>query len=195
MSEKTAQLFRKAGRGYNKDDVNEYILSLNDRIKSLTEQYNRLVGQSNKRAEEDFYKIKELNEKIEELQAKNSEELRILKEKAEKSEKENEELRKSLADATEKASAETQKNEEKYNTLCAKAGEVLVVASTTADDILKKANDEALRIVGEAESKKDKMVDNLNKTAGCATEGLKDYIKQAVEDCVKRISDCIKDIK
>ena len=32
MNDKTAPLFRKAGRGYNKDDVNEYILSLSRRL-------------------------------------------------------------------------------------------------------------------------------------------------------------------
>ncbi len=185
----SSQLFRKAGRGYNKEDVNSYVLSVNNELRDAQNRYDKLVSDSNSKAEKDYMTIYELQKKLDIAKASEERiealenEIRSLREENAALKEENE------------RSAENEKNAQAYENLCTKAGEVLVIASNTADDILKKANDEAEKIVSDATDKKDSMMKNISETASDAADGLSDYIKKAVEDCISRINSSIKEVE
>lgn len=185
----SSKLFRTAYRGYNKEDVNNYIIAINKELEDSQKRFTTLVNESNTKAQNDFRRIQELLCEQESFRAAvcQLEELTA----------ENEALKKDL-EALRKETAEkerTAETAEAYDNLCAKAGEVLVIASNTADSILKKANDEAEKIINEATDKKDSMIKNITETATNAADGLSEYIKNAVDECIDRINSSIRAVE
>ena len=207
MADMNAPLFRKAGRGYNKDDVNAYIINLSRILEDNKRNYERIFAERDKQAKEDAKRIaeleariasldkveKELNDKInltEELREecrRKDEAIVSLREAV--SELEAMRTASSTADESEKAKAEY------YDSLCSKAGEILVIASSTAETILDRANVEAQRIVGDANSKKERMLKSLTESVDAATDDINLYIRNAVEDCIAKINKSVSDAK
>lgn len=180
------QVFRKATRGYNKDDVNKFIASLNSEILESQKRYDKLASDSNAKSEKDYYIIMELREKITALEA--------LKEQNESLEAENAALKNQLEELKSSKNEEAARNNQEYDNLCSKAGEILVIASNTADSILKKASEEADKIIGSATAKKDSMIKNITDTASTAADGLGDYIRGAVDACIEKINASIQSV-
>lgn len=71
----------------------------------------------------------------------------------------------------------------------------MVIASTTADGILKRANDEANKIINDATDKKETMFKNISETASDAADGLSEYIKNAVDECIGKINSSIRRVE
>lgn len=181
------QIFRKAGRGYNKEDVNKYIMTLNNDLVESQKRYDKLVNDSNSKAEKDYFMLMDLREKISSIDA--------LKSKIDSLTEENEKLKKQVTELQNGSDTTVvDKNSEAYGNLCTRAGEILVIASTTADDILRKANEEAEKIVGDATAKKDNMLKNISETASTAADGLGDYIRDAVDVCIQKINASIQSV-
>ncbi len=57
MAQKSAPLFRKAGRGYNKEDVNKYIICLNKNLEETKNFYEKALNDCNTRAASDYEKL------------------------------------------------------------------------------------------------------------------------------------------
>ena len=185
----SSKLFRTAYRGYNKEDVNNYIVAINKELEASQNRFATLVNESNTKAQNDFTKIQQL--------LKEQENYRETVCRLEELKAENEALKKELEALQKEAAAKERSAEtaEAYDNLCAKAGEVLVIASNTADSILKKANDEAEKIINEATDKKDSMIKNITETASTAADGLSEYIKNAVDQCIDRINSSIRAVE
>ncbi len=219
MATKTAPLFRKSMNGYNKEDVNEYIININRTLednKELHEKEVSILQKSEKAAMEKLYaateKAKEaendlltLKDELEKLKAdleaaaakleeKNAEldEARASLDRANAAIAEKDDQINKLTAELEDVSNNTDDGDtvpaDQYNNLCAKAGEILVIASTTAEDILKKANDEAVRIVNEAADKRNSIIKSFSETVDATADSINSYIKSAVDDCVKKIN-------
>ncbi len=207
MHEMNAPLFRKAGRGYNKEDVNAYIINLNRILEDNKRNYERILSERDRHATEDMQRISSLLAKVEELEKLENEisernalieELRAECERKDEaivslrnavSELEKLRTQNSGADEAEKAKAEY------YDSLCSKAGEILVIASSTAETILDRANSEAQRIVGDANTKKEQMLKSLTESVDAATGDINVYIRNAVEDCIAKINKSVNDAK
>ncbi len=99
-----------------------------------------------------------------------------------------EEKRSEPATDDEKAKAEY------YDSICSKAGEILFIASGTAEDILNRANDEANKIVGDANSKKDLMLKTFSDSVDEAACDINTYIRRAVDDCIVKINKSVNDV-
>ena len=207
MANKSAPLFKKAFKGYDRDDVNAYILSLNRTLEENKLSYERSLRDCNTRAEEDYRKICELSESLSELDSvkrandENEALIASLKKELEEKNAKIEELSATVATLSEANKAQSSANEddhskaEYYDNLCSKAGEILVIASGTAESILNRANDEARKIVGEANNKKDLMLKTFSNSVEDAAEDINSYIRTAVSECIAKINKSVNDIK
>ena len=191
----STQLFRTSLNGYKKEDVNDYIIAINNELTAVSTLQNKLSDElcsvQRKTADEIAHLntlLKSAEQKLSELSSVQEENLQ-LKEQISLLRAEKEDAEKKLADGCESIYSST------YDNLCAKAGEVLVIASTTADSILKKANDEANRIISDASDKKDSMFKDISETASTAADGLSDYIKNAVDECIGKINSSIRRVE
>ena len=206
MAKKSAPLFRKSMSGYNKEDVNGYILSLNKTLEENEKQAEATLSEYNKRAEEADSLIcslkAELNTKDEIIASLGADAAKVqpLTEECAAKDERIAELEKTIAALNEKiAEYEAHNDSEKekaenYDSLCSKAGEILVIASSTAEDILSRANNEALKIVGEANTKKDLMLKTFSDSVDAAADDINTYIKTAVNRCVTRINESVKEV-
>ena len=206
MAKKSAPLFRKSMSGYNKEDVNSYILSLNRTLEENKRQNEKTLSEYNVKAEEADRLICDLRNEISDKDAKilsleeKTAELDSLKEESKAKDDEIARLNELVASLQEKVAAyeaECDGEKEKadnYDSLCSKAGEILVIASSTAEDILNRANSEALKIVGEANTKKDLMLKTFSESVDAAVDDINTYIKTAVNRCVIKINDSVKEV-
>ena len=150
MAQKTAPAFRKSMRGYKKTDVNNYILQLNRTLEDNKAAYERSLEGCNARAEADYQRICELSQSLKEQENKNRDllvkidELSPYETRCAEQEDEISRLRERIAilEANEEAAKD---NDEKakaeyYDSICSKAGEILFIASGTAESILNRAN-------------------------------------------------------
>jgi len=207
MANKNAPLFKKAFKGYDRDDVNAYILSLNKILEENKLSYDKALRDCNARAEADYQKICELTEALAQLDAikreneKNASLIASLKKEIEEKDARIAELSESVATLSETNKVQSSANEddrtkaEYYDNLCAKAGEILVIASGTAESILNRANEEACKIVGEANDKKDLMLKKFSNSVEDAAEDINSYIRTAVSDCIAKINKSVNEIK
>ncbi|MBQ3527166.1 MAG: hypothetical protein IJA52_01225 [Clostridia bacterium] len=207
MANKNAPLFKKAFKGYDRDDVNAYILSLNKILEENKLSYDKALRECNTRAEADYQKICELTEALAHLDAikreneENASLIASLKKELEEKDARIAELSESVATLSETNKVQSSANEddrtkaEYYDNLCAKAGEILVIASGTAESILNRANEEACKIVGEANDKKDLMLKKFSNSVEDAAEDINSYIRTAVSDCIAKINKSVNEIK
>lgn len=206
MAKKTAPLFRKSMKGYNKDDVNEYILGLNRTLEEQTALHEKEANEYKAKLDEAEKRAKELEELIKKQDAVIAS-LKARDEEAEKLSGENlemeqeiislrvtvSELEESLADYK-KAENESSEKAEQYDSICTRAGEILVIASTTAEDILNRANSEATKIVGDANTKKELMLRTFSESVDSAADDINVYIKRAVSDCIDKINASVNEV-
>lgn len=207
MAEKNAPLFRKATRGYNKEDVNNYIININRTLEDNKKAYEKSYEALALRKKADEAELAALTERLFEIEDLKAE----IKEKEEQLAALREEcLRKDDAIASLKAAIselesfrdghmeideEERTKAEYYDSLCSKAGEILVIASGTAENILNRANSEAQKIVGDANTQKDLMIKSFTETAAAAADDINVYIRNAVEECINKINKSVKDAK
>lgn len=144
-------LFRKAGKGYNKEDVNAYILNLSAQITDKDASISYLEE-----------KNKEMSAQILELEAK-------LKESEEKIQKLTEEKDLSIAENKVLAKKIVEMNGEQkkvYDDYCEKAGEIIAIATETATKIVtdaakKSDSDDVEAVLDECEKKINESVDSV----------------------------------
>ncbi len=206
MAKKSSPLFRKSMNGYNKEDVNNYIISLNRTLEESRRSNEKALAEFNIRAEAADVHISEIERELSEARETISllEECKVELDAAKKAlaEKDEaiadltatiEELRAKIAEYESESDDEKEKAEQ-YDSLCSKAGEILVIASSTAEDILHRANAEAVKIVGEAHSRKDLMLRTLSESVDAAADDINSYIKSAVDRCVVKINESVREV-
>ena len=196
MNDKTAPLFRKAGRGYNKDDVNEYILSLSRRLseaQSARDTDAAALAEARVRCNEYAAASAAQGAELAKLRADTaalSEKCRALEAGLGSLKSENMRLEDDLASAR----AEADRISSAYSGMCSKAGEILAMAGSAADDILHRAGDRAHEIINDADTKKNDMFRSISATADGFTSDIERYIKSATDDCMKKINDTIASV-
>lgn len=201
-----APLFRKSMNGYKKEDVNNYILTLNRTVEENKKSYEKALENCNARAADDYQRICDLSTALKSEEDKNAllekDIAELRKESEQKDEiiaslgeqvKELEELRAKLA-SYEADAEDKQSKADYYDSLCSKAGEILVIASNTAEDILNRANGEAVKIVSDANCRKDKLLQTFSDSAIAAADDINGYIKTAVDECIKKINRSVKEV-
>lgn len=196
MNDKAAPLFRKAGRGYNKDDVNEYILSLSRRLseaQSARDADAAAIAEARARCNEYAAASAAQGAELAKLRADTaalSEKCRALEAGLGSLKSENMRLEDDLASAR----AEADRISSAYSGMCSKAGEILAMAGSAADDILHRAGDRAHEIINDADTKKNDMFRSISATADGFTSDIERYIKSATDNCMKKINETIASV-
>lgn len=197
MNDISAPIFRKAGRGYNKDDVNAYILALSrhceqlqasnaaleDEVRSLREALSERSASADISASE----LEKIKVEAGALSARVS----SLYDELQSTKAENERLKSDL----EAAKLESEQVREAYSKVCSKAGEILALAGDAADDILQRAGGRAHEIIDDAKVKKDDIFRSITATADDFTDDIERYIKSATQNCMDRINESIAAIE
>ena len=197
MNDISAPIFRKAGRGYNKDDVNAYILALSrhceqlqasnaaleDEVRSLREALSERSASADISASE----LEKIKVEAGALSARVS----SLYDELQSTKAENERLKADL----EAAKLESEQVREAYSKVCSKAGEILALAGDAADDILQRAGGRAHEIIDDAKVKKDDIFRSITATADDFTDDIERYIKSATQNCMDRINESIAAIE
>ncbi len=207
MNKLNAPAFRKSISGYKKDDVNNYILTLNRKYSEAEKDYKHSLSKANAEIEalkvqlEDERKshediVREKDDKYtsleEEATLKDAEleglkaELQILRDASETK-------RSSIADSFGGITEESEKAV-LFDCISAKTGEIMLIACKTADDIIAKAKSEAAAIVNEANMKKEAMLKNISGSADVVASDISSYIKNAVDGCIDKIYTSIKSV-
>lgn len=182
MNDTKAPIFRNAVGGYNKSDVNTYILSLSHRLEDLEKSFADAAAR-NKELEEKAASLQEVSQKLSELTATLpalTAELEECKAELEKEQSENSALRERADTAT-----------AEYDKLCRSAGQIFALAGNTADDILKRADDEAHKIVDDAKAARNTVFKSISETTDDFTSDISDYIKSAISNCIEKINENI----
>lgn len=197
MNDISAPIFRKAGRGYNKDDVNAYVLALSRHCEqlqasnaALEDEVRSLREALSKRSASADISASEL-EKIKVEAGALSARVSSLYDELHSTKAENERLKADL----EAAKLESEQVREAYSKVCSKAGEILALAGDAADDILQRAGGRAHEIIDDAKVKKDDIFRSITATADDFTDDIERYIKSATQNCMDRINESIAAIE
>lgn len=198
MNNISAPIFRKSVKGYNKNDVNAYILTLSRRLDESEQACADLSAQnadmhtkitaleaSAERIPYLLNEISELTAKLDECTAKLNECTALLH----SAQSANAELQKRAEDAE---SAASEKAAE-YDNICRSAGQIFALAGNTAEEILQRADNEAHKIVERANTTKDTVFKTISETTEGFTSDLSDYIKNSINDCIRKINETAKE--
>lgn len=224
MENKKNTAFRSALSGYNREDVNRYILELDRR---LEEQQDSL----RKTSEEAAAQISDYRQKHDDAlrQAAEAQKalteaenvISALREELERLRCENEQMRISVCAETERASAaesalsEAQKSihalqnelasrpseekssekSQKYDQISAQIGDILINANQSADTILSSAHAEAARIVTETEEEANYIRTRLSDTADEMLTSISAQLHLSTENCVTELMTAVREMR
>ncbi len=176
MSGTKNRAFRTSLSGYNREDVNKYILEINN---TLSEKDTSFADVSKKLADAEA-RLSALSQEADALRAEKSaleniqatlretidtmkDEASALTERATAAEAENARLSARLAEF-DIASPEEDKSQ-KYDRISAQIGDIMISANTSADAIVAAANDHAAKIIADSESEAAILRSRISDTA------------------------------
>ncbi len=194
MAKEKMVYFRTSLGGFNKDDVNSYIEKLNAEFserekaarKKLEAAEEKISGleQLQDELKQALDKLSALENAAESREKLIGEQLRRIDEQAaeievltrSKSSAENEAAR--LAERIESLSETIQKSE-KYDDVSAQIGEIILSAKSTAEEIVKQAQNEAARKMREANEQLTGAARNFNARAATAAYAVKNQMRKS----------------
>ncbi|MBQ8746351.1 MAG: hypothetical protein IJZ08_00600 [Clostridia bacterium] len=199
MSDTKNVAFRSAIGGYNREDVNQYILTINREL----EEKALAAEESEKKIEaitEELDAAKADKDALEGIQASLRESVDQLKE-------ENESLREKLAAAeAEKAqlaerlaemekSAEEEEKSQKYDRISAQIGDIMISANTSADAIVAAANTHAAKILSDTESEANTIRTRLNEQATEMLAHISGELHTSAESCMCELITALSEMR
>ncbi|MBQ8474474.1 MAG: DivIVA domain-containing protein [Clostridia bacterium] len=209
-------VFRKSMNGYNKEDVNSYIINMSKRMAEAESDNKRALSRADAELQESVKTISNLYAENARLAQSNELLLNEANQKASKIEelslqiielqqllarKEAEKAREEKKTYTEKELLDsfggiTDDNEKVkiFDCISSKTGEVVLSAYRVADEIIAKANKEAENIIRDANTRRDNMIKTISGSADSVTTNINSYIKTAVDGCLEKIYSSIKTV-
>ncbi|MBO5110201.1 MAG: hypothetical protein J6D21_05715 [Clostridia bacterium] len=181
--EKTDLVFRSAFHGYNREDVNQYILSMSKRFKEAQDASRE--------------KIDALTAKLASvgaLEAGDTEnaELASLAETVEALRAENEALKQQLEEAK---AAEKTLESAPFDNLSQQIGSILVSANTTASTILNNASSDAEKLRADAESEVYRVKLKLGSEADAILGKFSAELKNVLDQCLAELNSTVNEIQ
>ncbi|MDD6264909.1 MAG: hypothetical protein PUB34_01210 [Clostridia bacterium] len=146
-------LFRNKGRGYNKDDVNEYIISENRRFSQIDSNYRRLLQEKEQIIEGFNNELLGKNKELSELQASIAQKDALIEEYKniiEENAETIEELNKKLVSLPDNSSVNIAFDENSVSSHEANTKDNIEQIQERIDEILNHAKKEAIRIINTA---------------------------------------------
>ena len=210
MNRQISPVFRKSMSGYNKEDVNNYIINMSKKYSEAEIGYKNEIARLGYEIQNGAKAYDELRSAYEKADTDSTAEIAALKDEIEALkealEKKNAEID-SLVQNMERADSHaklsdsfggiTDDNEKAmlFDCISGKTGEIMLIACKTVDDIIAKAKKEAEEIVNEANSKKDTMLRSISGSADTMTSDISAYIRSAVNGCIDKIYSSIKSVE
>ncbi len=202
MSETKSVAFRSAISGYNRADVNRYILDLNRDFADKEQELNSALA-----AAED--KCKEAVDTAEQLRADRDNalnsidaltadlnaaraELASLKAQLAAAEEATVALRKELA---ERPTASVADKSEKYDQISAQIGDIMISASTSADAIVAAANEQAAKIMSETEDEANYIRTRLSDAADGMLSRISGELHVSTESCFSELMTALREMR
>ncbi|MBQ9121453.1 MAG: hypothetical protein IJY12_03710 [Clostridia bacterium] len=181
--EKTDLVFRSAFHGYNRDDVNQYILNMSKRFKEAQDASKEKI---------DALTAKLAAAGVPTTEDAEDAEASSLAESMEALRAENEELKRAL---------EAAKFEEKvidsqpFDNLSQQIGSILISANTTASTILNNASSDAEKLRADAENEVNKVKLKLGSEADAILAKFSDELKNVLEQCLAELNSTVNEIQ
>ena len=203
MAKQRDVAFRSAMSGYNRKDVNAYIIDINrdfeERETNLRAQITaaeesagkaeaaaqtaqedlRAAIRAKEEAEAILAALRESNEALKEENARLTEEIASLQAKANSVDPESEEIKKSM----------------KYDQISAQIGDILINANSSADRIVAAANAEATRIMTEREDEATDMRASLSDAADHMLTHISTELHDSTDHCLSELMTALREMR
>lgn len=184
--EKTQIVFRSAINGYNRDDVNKYILEASKKFKEAQdaskEKIDILTAKLAQVESHDDTKTEELKKNIETLTAT----VQALQE-------ENAKLKEDIANTT--ASADKEGNAAGYDALSQQIGSILISANTTASTILSNASSDAEKLRADAENELFKVKMKISAEAESVLSKFTAEMTNVLDQCITELQGTVSTVQ
>lgn len=202
MSETKNVAFRSAIGGYNREDVNRYILDLNREFADREKQASDELAAAEARlaaAEQSAESLqKEKNEACtknaalsDELEATKAE-LASLKEQLAAAEESAVSLRHEL---NERPAVDAADKSEKYDQISAQIGDIMISASTSADAIVAAANEQAAKIMSDTEDEANYIRARLSDAADGMLSRISGELHVSTESCFSELMTALREMR
>lgn len=173
--------FRSSMGGYNKSDVNEYIIKMNREFRESEDESARKIAEAEEKAKAAESALDEARLACDARIAELDSEIAELKTKAAE-----------LEAALEKAKAEPRDDPK---TVSEHIGSLMITANTAAESIKENAKSEAGRIIDEAKNEADEIKRRMNEKAEAALASLAYEIRGALDGSVSETLASISEIR
>lgn len=180
--------FRTSMGGFNKDDVNMYILRQSREFKEKEENYKKEIEKLSCQIEvmnKDSDEIETLREKLSKITSDTDE----YEKKISKYKLRIEELEKALAEKSAEASKVDKAPDfnkiRMYDQLSSQIGEIIIGANKNADDVIKKAETAAKKLLEESEKNAIEAKARLQVAFDSIISGLRKDIEAETDSCIK----------
>lgn len=184
--EKTQIVFRSAINGYNRDDVNKYILETSKKFKEAQEASKEkieiLTAKLAKLESHDVTKTEELQKNVESLTST----VQSLKE-------ENDKLKADLAAAT--VNSEKTGEAAGYDALSQQIGSILISANTTASTILSNASSDAEKLRADAENELFKVKMKISAEAESVLSKFTAEMTNVLDQCITELQGTVSAVQ
>jgi len=216
--------FRSAISGYNRDDVNRYILEMNREFEGKEEGYRKQTDELRSLAEEKEQQILQASEQITELQRTREEaehiiaalreqndqlkaQKEMLNEKVLKAELRADTAEEKLCNTKEQllqlknditqspVNSDADEKSKKYDQISAQIGDIMIGASSSAEKIIAAANTEAGRIVAETEAEAVYIRTRLSDTADEMLNNISECLHNSTELCIAELLTSLREMK
>ena len=182
MDTKTEFVFRSAFHGYNREDVNQYILNMSRRFKEAQDASKEKIEQLTAQLSAQEPSIVSVTG--DGRTAALEEEIRRLTE-------ENKRLKQSAAVGAQDSSMST----EPFDNLSQQIGSILMSANSTASTILSNASSDAEKLRADAESEVNKVKTRLGAEADTILAKFSAELKEVLEMCLSELNIAVNEIQ
>lgn len=203
MSETKNVAFRSAIGGFNREDVNRYILDLNRDFADKEKQASDALSAAESRLAEATETAENLQREKEAALTANTAltagiaaaraELETLKAQLAATEETAESLRRELA--ARPASTAASDKSEKYDQISAQIGDIMISASTSADAIVAAANEQAAKIMSETEDEANYIRARLSDAADGMLSRISGELHLSTESCFSELMTALKEMR
>ncbi len=175
MSQKDSVLFRTSVNGFNKSDVNSYIVKINAEL----EEADKKAVNAKKDAEAIKIRLEEAEKALAEANGNLEEQNNIISAQYEKIDELKEQIKNLLEREPETPPAENfAEKAELYDKMSSQIGDVLIDAKKNADDIIENAKKEAAEMICSAKA-------NISETSEKALRSITFDMRDSVDECYK----------
>lgn len=194
--------FRSSLNGYNREDVNRYILDASrqaEEREAALRQEGEELRQSAAALEAERAELLARAEHAEAERAAAESILASLRETADRLREENDSLREEAAalrrNSEESAACAAAEKTQKYDQISAQIGDIMIHASSSADRIVAQANEQAARILAQTEEEAQYVHTRISQAADETLAQISASLHEATESCLGDLTLTLRELR